>query len=225
MEGGEVNFRTAVATDRSSRHDGFVGDQTSNRRPLTSRSTGWAALAGRGAIALGLGPNLISFLGIVIAVLGAWAMVEAPFNRWLFLAAALAVQLRLLANMLDGMVAVEGGRGGPTGTIWNEFPDRIEDSLFLVAAGYASGVEWLGWLAALLAAICAYVRLLGGTLGQPQDFSGPQAKPHRMFVLTLALLIAPFFYSALVWGLAIIAAGTIVTIARRLARLSAALRG
>ena len=67
--------------------------------------------------------------------------------------------------------------------------------------------------------------LLGGTLGQPQDFSGPQAKPHRMFVLTVALLLAPFLYGALAWGLAIIAAGTVVTIARRLSRLSAALRG
>ena len=202
-----------------------VGDDKINRRPLKSRSTGWASLAARGAMRLGLGPNMISFLGIVIAALGAWAMIEARDNLWLFLVAAVGIQLRLLANMLDGMVAVEGGKGGPTGAIWNEFPDRIEDSLFLVAAGYASGIPWLGWFTALLAAVCAYVRLLGGTLGQPQDFSGPQAKPHRMFVLTVALLFAPYFNGALAWALAIIAIGTVVTIGRRLARLSAALRG
>ena len=201
-----------------------MGDSKGNRRPLKSRSTGWAALAARAALRIGLGPNFISFLGIVIAGLGAWALVEAPGNRWLFLAAAVCIQLRLLANMLDGMVAVEGGRGGPTGAIWNEFPDRIEDSLLLVAAGYAAAMPWLGWLAALLAAVCAYVRLLGGTLGQPQDFSGPQAKPHRMFVLTATLLIAPLFDVALASGLAIVAAGTAFTIARRLARLSKALR-
>lgn len=202
-----------------------MGDDKINRRPLKSRSSGWAGLAARGAIRLGIGANAISFLGIIIAALGAWAMIEAPGNRLLYLAAALGIQLRLLANMLDGMVAVEGGRGGPTGAMWNEFPDRIEDSLFLVAAGYASGAAWLGWLAALLAAICAYVRLLGGTLGQPQDFSGPQAKPHRMFVLTIALLVAMVVVDALIWGLTIIAAGTALTIARRLARLSSALRG
>ena len=138
--------------------------------------------------------------------------------------------------MLDGLVAVEGGRGGPTGAIWNEFPDRIEDTLFLVAAGYSASMPELGWLAALLAAICAYVRLLGGTLGQRQDFGGPMAKPHRMAALTLGCLLAFLTFlvpnggrkdEMLVIGmtLALISAGTLLTIALRLTRLSKALRG
>ena len=195
-----------------------------NRRPLKSRSTGWAALASRAVLATGLTANQISFIGIIIAALGAWAMVEARTQPTLFLAAAACIQLRLLANMLDGMVAVEGGRGGPTGAIWNEFPDRIEDSLLLVAAGYAAERPWLGWLAALLAAVCAYVRLLGGTVGQPQDFGGPMAKPHRMAALTAGCLFAIFWFGALQIALALIVAGTALTIALRLARLSKALR-
>ncbi|MEO7504673.1 MAG: hypothetical protein ABIT69_05760 [Sphingomicrobium sp.] len=196
-----------------------------NRRPLKSRTTGWAGLAKRAVLATGLNANQVSLAGIVIAALGAWALVETPARPLLFVAAAAAVQLRLLANMLDGLVAVEGGRGGPTGAIWNEFPDRIEDSLFLVAAGYAADFAWLGWLAALLAAVCAYVRLLGGSLGQPQDFGGPMAKPHRMAALTLACLAAIFSLPALGLGLAIIAAGTLLTIALRLRRLGKRLRG
>nr|WP_294847735.1 CDP-alcohol phosphatidyltransferase family protein [uncultured Sphingomonas sp.] len=196
-----------------------------NRRPLKARSTSWAATAAKGAIAIGLGPNLISFLGILVAALGAWAIISGPRFPYLFLVGAAAIQLRLMANMLDGMVAVEGGKGGPTGAIWNEFPDRVEDSLFLVAAGYASGFAWLGWTAALLAAICAYVRLLGGSMGFDQDFIGPQAKPHRMFVLTVTLVASFFWFGALVWGLGVIIVGTALTIARRLGRLSARLRG
>lgn len=195
-----------------------------NRRPLKSRSTRWAAIASRAALATGLSANQISFLGILIAALGAWAMVEASTRPLLFLAAAACIQLRLLANMLDGLVAVEGGRGGPTGAIWNEFPDRIEDSLFLVAAGYAAELPWLGWLCALLAAICAYVRILGGTLGQPQDFSGPMAKPHRMAALTIGCLVATIWFGGIQVALGAIAAGTAITIARRLIRLSKALR-
>jgi phosphatidylglycerophosphate synthase len=196
-----------------------------SRRPLKSRSTSWAAAAARGALRVGLTANQISALGVVVAALGAWAIVAAPGQPWLFVVGAACVQLRLLANMLDGMVAVEGGRGGPTGAIWNEFPDRAEDSLFLVAAGYAAGLEWLGWLAALLAAVCAYVRLLGGTLGQPQDFGGPMAKPHRMAALTLGCLIAVVWTPAIEVALGVIAAGTMLTIALRLGRLSTALRG
>jgi phosphatidylglycerophosphate synthase len=202
---------------------GLMGPDA-NRRPLKSRATRWAAMASRAALATGLSANQISFLGILIAALGAWTMVEATTRPLLFLAAAACIQLRLLANMLDGLVAVEGGRGGPTGAIWNEFPDRIEDSLFLVAAGYAAELAWLGWLCALLAAICAYVRLLGGTLGQPQDFSGPMAKPHRMATLTIGCLIATIWFGGIQVALGAIAAGTAITIARRLFRLSKALR-
>ena len=195
-----------------------------NRRPLKSRSTRWASLAARAALASGLTANQVSLLGVVIAAGGAWAMVEGSRQPWLFLVAALCIQLRLLANMLDGLVAVEGGRGGPTGAIWNEFPDRIEDSLFLVAAGYAAGLPWLGWLAALLAAICAYVRLLGDTLGMAQDFGGPMAKPHRMAALTIGCLAAIVWQPALAVALGVIAAGTALTIALRLHRSSKALR-
>jgi phosphatidylglycerophosphate synthase len=200
-------------------------EPSSNRRPLKSRQTRWVAFVTRAALAAGLTANQISFLGIVVACLGSWALIEAPAEPLLFLATAACIQLRLLANMLDGLVAVEGGRGGPTGAIWNEFPDRIEDSLFLVAAGYAAALPWLGWLTALLAAICAYVRLLGGALGQTQDFSGPMAKPHRMAALTIGCLIAVAWPPAIAVALGTIAAGAVLTIGRRLIRLSKVLRG
>lgn len=200
------------------------GAANASRRPLKSRSTRWAGLAARFCLAAGLGPNAISFLGIVAASLGAAAMLAAPAPSLWFLAAAACIQLRLAANLLDGMVALEGGRGGPTGAIWNEFPDRLEDSLLLVAAGHATPDPWLGWLAALLAAICAYVRLLGASLAQPQDFGGPMAKQHRMAALTLGCVAAAWWAGALPVVLAIIAAGTLATIALRLRRLAKAVR-
>jgi phosphatidylglycerophosphate synthase len=86
-----------------------------------------------------------------------------------FIAAAVCVQLRLLCNLLDGMVAIEGGKSTATGALFNEIPDRLADPLFLVPLGYASGYPWLGWLAALLAVLTAYIRVLGGALGLPQD--------------------------------------------------------
>ncbi len=84
-----------------------------------------------------------------------------------------AIQLRLLCNLLDGMVAVEGGRGSPVGALYNEFPDRVADTLLIVALGYAAGAGWLGWAGALAAAFTAYVRVFGGRFGQAQDFAVP----------------------------------------------------
>jgi len=148
----------------------------------------------------------------------------------LFLAAAAGIQLRLLCNLLDGMLAVEGGFKSKTGELYNELPDRIADVLILVGAGYsvrdlAYGVP-LGWAAAMLAVFTAYVRLLGGSLGVTQHFIGPMAKQHRMFTLTLVTLLAAgeTLLDVRPWairvGLAIIVAGSILTAVRRTRRIA-----
>lgn len=157
-----------------------------DRRPLASRDTAWARRIASALARSSVTPNQISTVSIVFAALGAWALVDA--RPLALVGAAICVQLRLLCNLIDGMVAIEGGKQSATGALYNEFPDRIADSLFLVALGYACGEPWLGWLSALLAALTAYVRATGGALGLKQDFRGPMAKPHRMAVLTVACL-------------------------------------
>ncbi|MEP0392764.1 MAG: CDP-alcohol phosphatidyltransferase family protein [Erythrobacter sp.] len=162
-----------------------------NRRPLATRSAGWAKALARGLAAAGLTPNAISVLGIFFAAAGAWAFIQAPYgSQWLWLGGALGIQLRLLANMLDGLVAVEEGKSSATGALYNEFPDRIEDALLLIAAGYAANEPELGYLATVFAFGTAYIRALGGSLGLEQDFVGPMAKQHRMFLLTLGAIAA-----------------------------------
>lgn len=175
-------------------HRGFSqnADRMNNieaRRPLASRSTRWAAWLSSAAVRAGFSADGISMLSLLFAVAGSAGLLWAP-QPWNYLACAAGVQLRLLCNLLDGMVAVEGGRKSPVGALYNEVPDRIADSLFLVALGYAIGLPWVGWLAALAAAVTAYIRVLGGTLGLGQDFRGPMAKPHRMAALTIGSLLA-----------------------------------
>ena len=100
----------------------------------------------------------ISLLSLVFGCLAGTALVGAgAVEHWpravLFLAAA-CIQLRLLCNLFDGMVAVEGGFKTKSGEIYNELPDRVADVLILAGAGYAMpSSEWLhslGWLAAVL---------------------------------------------------------------------------
>ena len=195
------------------------------RRPLASRSSGWAQYLAARLSASWVTPNQISILSMGAALL--WWSPGWPA----FIACAVCVQLRLLCNLLDGMVAIEGGKSTATGALFNEIPDRLADPLFLAPLGYAAGHPWLGWLTALLAVLTAYIRVLGGTLGQPQDFGGLLPKQRRMAVLTLALLIQAI--EDALWGsrvsllvaAIIIAAGSLVTcisrtiaIAKRLER-------
>jgi phosphatidylglycerophosphate synthase len=214
----------------------------SARRPLKSRDiTVFRNLAATCARA-GFTPNGISAASTVFGCLAglafaATAHTDGWWLRALWVAAALGIQFRLLANMLDGMVAVEGGQGGPTGDLWNEAPDRISDAATLIGAGYAAGSEpLLGFGAALMAVFVAYTRALGASVGAGQLFVGPQAKPHRMAVLTVASLVTaavPTFPSVtgtppsplIAIALWIVIVGGAITAWRRLARIGAHLRG
>lgn len=159
---------------------------TSNRRPIAARSSRVAQRLAAFLARSRITPNQISVASVGAALLGAGGLLQGGISG--SLVAVLGIQLRLLCNLLDGMVAVEGGKQSAMGALYNEFPDRVADSVLLVALGYAAQMAWLGWLGALLAALTAYIRVFGGALGQPQDFRGPMAKQHRMALLSVACL-------------------------------------
>ena len=210
------------------------------RRPLRTRSgTGAAALV-RWLRGRHVEPNGISLASIAAAAgaatcFAALPHVGDPAQLGLLAAAAALVQLRLLANLMDGMLAIEAGRQTPTGPLFNEIPDRFADVIILVAAGYAvtwfSWGEALGWGAAVAAVLTAYVRLLGGSLGLTEHFCGPMAKPHRMAVLTAACLLSmievAFDYEGrvLAVALAVIVTGSLVTFTRRTRLIARELSG
>lgn len=194
------------------------------RRPIAARSTRWAGRLAAALAATRVTPNQISVLSVLFAGAGGALLSRGGLAAWT--AAAVCVQLRLLCNLLDGMVAVEGGKGSPLGALYNEFPDRLADTALLVPLGYAAGMPWLGWAAALAAALTAYVRAFGGALGLPQDFGGVMAKQRRMAALTAGLL-AQAVEEAL-WGTRVslavtgwaILAGSLLTVATRTAGIA-----
>ena len=212
-----------------------LSDQPPRRR-LSSRHARWAQrLAGQLA-RMDVRPNAVSIAGLGCAVGAALAFIMAPeltssSRAVLMCGAVVGVQLRLLCNLLDGMLAVEHGLKEKSGAIFNEMPDRLADVIILVSAGYCVGAlpfgVTLGWAAALLAVFTAYLRVLAGSLGLTQHFIGPMAKQHRMFTLTLATLGASV--EALLdrppvciyIGLVTIVLGSIATAARRTHRLVA----
>jgi phosphatidylglycerophosphate synthase len=202
--------------------------QEANRRPIAVRSSGWAQAIAAGLAQTSITPNQISCISVLFALVGGTALLAWPGPMGLLLC-ALCIVLRLLCNLFDGMVAVEGGRGTATGALYNELPDRVADSILLIALGYAGAAPWLGWLCALLAAITAYIRALGGSLGQAQDFRGPMAKPHRMWLMGIALVIAalaePWRSEILFGAAAIIAAGSALTCVTRIRAIAERLRG
>jgi phosphatidylglycerophosphate synthase len=205
------------------------------RRPLKSRDTKWAnAIAGKLARA-GVRPNVISLAGTVFAAgagISFWVAGQTLYGwRWsvLLILAVCGMQLRLLCNLFDGMVAIEGGFKTKAGEIFNELPDRFSDAFIFIGARYSLPFVWthdLGWTATVLAVITAYVRALGASMGAGQYFIGPMAKQQRMALLTAACLIraaSPLWLplaNSIPLALGLIVVGCVITIFRRCARIA-----
>ena len=213
-----------------------------NRRPLKVRGAPFARRMAQRLADAKVSPDAISAMSVAFAVLGgalimASGALEGVLRALVLILAALCIQGRLLCNLLDGMVAVEHGRASQAGPIWNELPDRVADVFLLAGAGYGAqtagldGADALGWIAAVLAVMTAYVRELGRGLGQPADFSGPMAKQHRMAALTVICVVSalePLWGGrgqVLVLGLAVIAIGTLITVVRRTRNVVRGLKG
>jgi len=211
-----------------------------NRRILKTRSRAWPSAIARVLANAGVTPNQVSIASIVFACAAGCAFWEAgqsvgsAVTIWLIVAAA-GIQLRLLCNLLDGLLAIEGGLKTKTGDLFNEIPDRVADILILLGAGVAihEVTDWgiaLGVTATILALLTAYIRLLGGSLGLPQDFRGPMAKQHRMFMLTVGSLAAAIEHAirgtlwTLVAAMIVIVLGCILTLALRTRRIAHALQ-
>lgn len=200
------------------------------RRPIAARNTRMAAATAKWLADAGLKPNTISVLSVLFAALAAAGLFLLPAaggrlgGTLLCLGAACAIPLRLLCNMFDGMVAVEGGHQTRVGDLYNELPDRISDVLVLVGAGYSTAHPagiLLGWVSAVLAVLTAYIRTLGGVAGALQPFCGPMAKQQRMVavivgcLLTAAELMAGRTRLAMMLMLGVIAVGSVLTCIRR----------
>lgn len=201
-----------------------------NRRPIKSRSAGWAKRITDRLVKKDISPNQISVASIAFALAGIVALnIDSGIIGSIL--CALGIQLRLLCNLFDGMVAIEGGKKSAIGSLYNEFPDRIADSLLLIGLGYAIGYSDLGWLAALAAALTAYVRVFGGSIGLKQSFIGPMAKQHRMAVMTAGLLLNAVEASVygshyvLLVALIIIVLGSIATCVTRTLEITRQLEG
>lgn len=215
--------------------------QPFDRRPIQSRDAGWSRATARRLTQLDATPNSISTAGMIFGILAGISLAATSLPSWRvagFLLAATLIQLRLLANMFDGMVAIQSGRTSPLGELYNEIPDRVSDTAALVGCGFAWGGDLtLGYWTALLAIFVAYIRAQGRVAGAPQEYCGPMAKQHRMFVVTVCCVAAALLpvswwptwerfphIGIISLGLVVILGGELITVVRRLARISSALQ-
>lgn len=202
-----------------------------DRRPIASRGTKWANALAKYLSKENISPNQISLISVAFSIFSFIFYSVAKTNSVVLILAALFIQLRLICNLLDGMVAIEYNKKSIYGNLFNDIPDRFADVFIIMGAGiYAYHSEKsfsysleLAWGNAILAVLTAYIRVLGASLGTPMFFSGIMAKPQRMALLTITSFLAlipqnsiPFFSIALV----LMFAGQCITVIQRIRLIS-----
>ncbi|MBV8916405.1 MAG: CDP-alcohol phosphatidyltransferase family protein, partial [Acetobacteraceae bacterium] len=134
-------------------------NEPGDRRPIAARDWRPIRAAATWLVRQQAAPNGISVAGMAAALLAGtlFALIPAVPDkaRLLWACGAVLIQLRLLANVLDGMVAVGRGVASRVGELFNEVPDRISDTAVLAGVGHAVGEPALGWAAALFAMLTA----------------------------------------------------------------------
>ena len=164
-------------------------------------------------------PDLFTYGALALSLAVGLVLATAGSNQaWLWLVPPSLI-LRLLLNLLDGLVARGLGVADAMGEVKNEFGDRIADAaifLGICSGGYAD--PRLAALAIVLILCISYLGILGKVVAGARVYGGVFGKGDRMITLA-AFTIYPILTGDLAsynTYLAVAALPAFVTILQRL---------
>ena len=203
-----------------------------SRRPIAARFRRTAEAATQFCVRHGIHPDAISCLSVLPSIIAAICFWKSGHIPSLLIVAPLFCYLRLWFNMLDGMVAIASGKASVRGEILNDLPDRVSDVVIFVGVAHSGLMNPLiGYWAAILAVLTAYVGLFGQAIGRQRQFGGIMSKPWRMVTLHIGAWLTFAFqlvdasiqsiagFTILDWTCFVVFAGCLQTIVVRLKRM------
>lgn len=172
---------------------------------------------GRGLARLGLTPNMLTSMGIVLTGLAAASVVSGRM-----VTAGLLLLLGGLADTFDGAVARARGTSSPFGGFYDSVSDRISDGIILAALMWVSRDDGLLFAVTAVALVTAlgtsYVRAKAESIGA--DCSIGLVERAERAILVLAALFLEFLFVPVLW---VLAAGGLVTMLQRILHVRAQL--
>ena len=165
---------------------------------------------------VGMTPNMVTFVGLAIAVLGAWLI---SVGQWW--GAGLVVLFAGIFDLFDGALARATGTASDFGALLDSTIDRVSEAVvfFGLLLYYVTNDDDLG-AALVFAAIIgslmvSYMRARAEGLGIECKV-GVMTRPERVAAIGFGLIIAHFFPVVMIAVLAVIAALTTLTAIHRL---------
>lgn len=157
-------------------------------------------------------PNLLSVLGVLVSLGGAWAFAAGSFRL-----GGLLVLAGGFFDLVDGAVARHHGTSTTFGAFLDSSLDRVVDMAILLgilmhyAAAGALGLAWLAGGALVATVLVSYAKARAEAL-LPEFGGGLFERAERIVVLVLGAL-----FGLMPAALGVVAVGSAVTAAQRMA--------
>jgi archaetidylinositol phosphate synthase len=183
---------------------------------LKQRAQSWltseAALLHR----LGLTPNHVSILGLLLALLSAVTYWQWTLHPLLLILAPLLMLASGLLDALDGAIARIYGEATKFGGFFDSLLDRYADAVILCGI-ILGGLTEISWgLAALLGSLLvSYARARAEAAGVKMESVGLAERAERIVILALASFLSYVWLDALNWSMLILAILTNLTVVQR----------
>jgi archaetidylinositol phosphate synthase len=185
---------------------------TKLKQRVQSWLTSEAALLHR----LGLTPNHVSILGLILALISAVTYWQWQLHPLLLIVAPLLMLASGLLDALDGVIARIYGEATKFGGFFDSLLDRYADAVILcgIILGGLTEVSW--GLAALLGSLLvSYTRARAEAAGVKMESVGLAERAERIVILALASFLSYVWLNTLNWAVLILAILTNLTVVQR----------
>ncbi|MBM3945134.1 MAG: CDP-alcohol phosphatidyltransferase family protein [SAR202 cluster bacterium] len=166
--------------------------------------------------ALGLTPNMVTLLGLLVAGGSAYLV-----SQGMLLAGGIVLAASGLFDLLDGALARATGKASRFGALLDSVSDRVAEAGLLLGAliFYAASANTVGMALSFAAFagsfMVSYLRARAEGLGI-ECKAGLMTRPERVATLAVALVVAQWWTPMLVIALGVISGLTIFTSLQRL---------
>jgi CDP-diacylglycerol--glycerol-3-phosphate 3-phosphatidyltransferase len=193
-------------------------DRTAMLKLLRPAMTRILTPLGRALVSRGIGPDAVTAIGTLGTVVAALTFFPLGQLTW----GALVITVFVLFDLLDGVVARLGGKGGSTwGAFLDSTLDRVADAaifagLILYFVSRGDTLMATVTLACLIAgALVSYAKARAEGLGLTADV-GLAERPERLVVALVAAFLSglgvPYVLAAGMW---LLAAASVITVGQR----------
>ena len=165
---------------------------------------------------IGLTPNLVSLIGLVLALLSAFTYAAAQDQPlWIFVATLLLLASGF-CDALDGIIARIYQQASVFGGFLDSLLDRYADAAVYAGVIIGGLCDPIWGLAALVGStMVSYSRARGEAIEMKMESIGLAERAERMLILSVASIAAIFWLPALNYGIILLAVLSNFTVLQR----------